>query len=52
MMTCPKCLGSAQVFNPDMNDLETCNYCEGTGEVSDEKYNSFDPIMDEDYDEI
>jgi len=52
MMTCPKCLGSEQVFNPQMDDLEICNYCEGIGTVSDVKFENFDPIMDEDYDEI
>jgi len=39
---CPNCLGNKEVF--DGEDYSSCNYCEGLGEVSELKFNNFDPL--------
>ena len=31
---CPVCLGSGEIYDPEIDDVETCTACEGTGVIN------------------
>lgn len=48
-MICPKCFGEKLFFNGE--DFINCNYCKD-GEVTENEYNNYNPLNDEDIKDI
>lgn len=47
--TCPKCLGAKDMFDPNTDAMEKCNFCLGEGEVYAGKADAYDPIDTEEF---